>query len=378
MTSIVTITAAIDTVVCPSDGRTEQVFTVTNISGAPLRVGAKVLTEGPAQESWFTVDGEAERDLAVQGTDQFKVAVAIPPGVAAGKYKLRLLVFAVQRPGEDFTEGPTVACQVSANGPIPPEPEPEGGFHWWIPVLVVGVLVVGGGLAWLWWPRGIEVPDLVGKTRSMAQQELRAAGLVLGTVTEQATESDPPNTVVDQDPAAGERLNEGAAVHLIVAIRSQPRPDPDAAKKAACQAYGRTAVAQQAENLRRGCGFTGGRWQSNFDIHYNWCMAGENYRTFAPREQNARKAQLAQCASDGQPGAADAAKKAACQAYARTAVAQHAENLRRRCGFTGARWQSNTQNHYNWCMAGENYRAFAPREEKARKDLLTLCAHTPR
>jgi TolB-like protein len=43
-------------------------------------------------------------------------------------------------------------------------------------------------------------------------------------------------------------------------------------KPAFCRNYARTAVEQDEENLRRGCGFEGGRWHSDYDMHYNWCM----------------------------------------------------------------------------------------------------------
>lgn len=47
--------------------------------------------------------------------------------------------------------------------------------------------------------------------------------------------------------------------------------------------------------------------------------------------------------------AAHAAPEPYCQAYARTAIAQNAENIRRGCGNQTYEWHSNHYNHLNWC-----------------------------
>ena len=39
-----------------------------------------------------------------------------------------------------------------------------------------------------------------------------------------------------------------------------------------------------------------------------------------------------------------------CREYANTAVRQNQENLKRRCGFTGPRWSSDFQGHFQWCL----------------------------
>jgi|SRR6185503_3699006 len=39
-----------------------------------------------------------------------------------------------------------------------------------------------------------------------------------------------------------------------------------------CDMYATLAVAQNELNLKHGCGLTGGRWNSQFDDHYNWCV----------------------------------------------------------------------------------------------------------
>ncbi|MHA1524267.1 MAG: hypothetical protein ACTSY1_07640 [Alphaproteobacteria bacterium] len=69
---------------------------------------------------------------------------------------------------------------------------------------------------------------------------------------------------------------------------------------AACDKYARTAIAQHRDNLRRRCGGTGGRWQSNYNNHYNWCVrVNANARQ---SETNARANRLRRCGATVRPG----------------------------------------------------------------------------
>ena len=66
-------------------------------------------------------------------------------------------------------------------------------------------------------PELVAVPALKLKSRTQAQDLLKAAGLTLGTVTERESSSRSPGTVLDQDPAAGTSAPKGSAVDIIVA-----------------------------------------------------------------------------------------------------------------------------------------------------------------
>lgn len=66
-------------------------------------------------------------------------------------------------------------------------------------------------------------------------------------------------------------------------------------REESCKRYADISVQQNADNLRRSCGFTGATWSSNYGVHYDWCMRGDNWRTAAPREEATRKSSLAQC-----------------------------------------------------------------------------------
>jgi hypothetical protein len=61
-----------------------------------------------------------------------------------------------------------------------------------------------------------------------------------------------------------------------------------------CEEYAATAVRQHRENLKRDCGFSGPRWQSSRELHFAWCVTGENYLA-APRETETRQRELAAC-----------------------------------------------------------------------------------
>jgi PASTA domain len=62
----------------------------------------------------------------------------------------------------------------------------------------------------------VEVPDVVGKLYEDAERELQDAGF---NVTREDTESnEPAEQVVDQDPDAGTRVEEGAAITLSVSL----------------------------------------------------------------------------------------------------------------------------------------------------------------
>ncbi|MHA1537478.1 MAG: LCCL domain-containing protein, partial [Alphaproteobacteria bacterium] len=130
-----------------------------------------------------------------------------------------------------------------------------------------------------------------------------------------------------------------------------------------CRNYAQNAVNQNRQNLRRRCGNSGGRWQSNYRAHYNWCLrANNNWRR---RETNARSIALRRCRGAG----GNAAR--ICRNYAQNAVNQNRQNLRRRCGYGGGRWQSNYRAHYNWCLrANNNWRQ---RETNARNIGLRRC-----
>jgi hypothetical protein len=151
-------------------------------------------------------------------------------------------------------------------GPAPTEwPPPEdGGGKWWMPIVVgiVALLLLGGLIAGIWLiynankveptptptpsptsartsapattaapttspaappttaPAGVPVPTLVGLTDEAAREELDRLGLSYRLVYRPADQ--PPNTVIETDPAEGEVVPEGTEITLVIASPLAP------------------------------------------------------------------------------------------------------------------------------------------------------------
>ncbi len=66
------------------------------------------------------------------------------------------------------------------------------------------------------------VPDLKGKKQSELSDYLKAAGFELGTVSEEASDQE-KGTVLSQDPAAGEEVEKGTAINVVVSDGSKAK-----------------------------------------------------------------------------------------------------------------------------------------------------------
>lgn len=67
----------------------------------------------------------------------------------------------------------------------------------------------------------ILVPDLIGKSLAQAERILSDSSLVVGKVNYQASSTLLPNTILDQYPSSGNRLNPGERVDLFVTKSSE-------------------------------------------------------------------------------------------------------------------------------------------------------------
>ena len=67
----------------------------------------------------------------------------------------------------------------------------------------------------------ITVPNVVGMTQADAQAAIGTAQLVVGTVTEEYSDTVPGGNVISQDPAAGTSVPIGSAVNLVVSLGQQ-------------------------------------------------------------------------------------------------------------------------------------------------------------
>ncbi len=71
-------------------------------------------------------------------------------------------------------------------------------------------------------PAPVVVPDLTGMARAGAEAVITDAGLVLGTVTEQYSDTVPAGSVISQTPTAGTSVAPGTAVDLVVSKGPAP------------------------------------------------------------------------------------------------------------------------------------------------------------
>jgi beta-lactam-binding protein with PASTA domain len=97
-------------------------------------------------------------------------------------------------------------------------------------IIAVCVLVVALGVAAaivVTTQGGVPVPDVTGKTEADATRALEDAGLSVGDVGEAADPDVEPGTVLSQDPAAGEKVDEGSTVGLTLSSGPATAKVPD-------------------------------------------------------------------------------------------------------------------------------------------------------
>ena len=76
-------------------------------------------------------------------------------------------------------------------------------------------------------PETVAVPNVKAQTVEEATLALTEVGLILGTQTPQADDNAPKGTIIGQDPAAGELIELGQAVNLIVSAGKDQTSVPD-------------------------------------------------------------------------------------------------------------------------------------------------------
>ena len=223
MASIVEIQAATTSVTCDPQGNAEHVVSIHNTTGRKLRVTARIHVDEPAKAEWVgkpvlqAKPKQQEWDLEPDETIQVTVPI-VAKDAAAGDYTFRLEVYSTEAPSEETSMGDGIAFTVPE--PPPVEPPVEKPFPWWIIVVIVAVLVIGG-VSWFVISQYVlktGVPSLIGMSRDDAIAELEAASLVLGTEEQRVSEdTESAGTVIEQDPDGG-RLKKGSSVNVVFAI----------------------------------------------------------------------------------------------------------------------------------------------------------------
>ena len=124
-----------------------------------------------------------------------------------------------------------------------------------------------------------------------------------------------------------------------------------------CKDYATTALEAWKENESRKCGYSGEGWGSDYQSHYVWCIMGSNSDLVPAKIKSLREA-LEKCRT--------------CEQYANTAVSQNKVNVGQSCGYKGPAWDSDYNNHFKWCMAGQNVQ-FTGQETKKRQGMMDQC-----
>ncbi len=200
MATSFSITTPSNSVQLGSNSRGQAVFTVTNISGRINRGRVRVVSENTVAAPWLTLEGEAERDFPIAGTQQFCVAIAPPPKVPAGGYVFHLEVVGVENPDEDLTQGPTVTFQISAQKPRK--------FPWWV-FIVAGVILLAiiALIVFSLIPKTVAVPDVSGIQAAAAAHQLQEAGFKVESLIEQPSNLVEKGLMLGTDPAAGTKID---------------------------------------------------------------------------------------------------------------------------------------------------------------------------
>ena len=110
----------------------------------------------------------------------------------------------------------------------PEEDEPRRRRWPWAILVAVLAVLVGGGAAYAYSELSTpshEIPDLKGETQAAATAAAEELGFEV-ELAESRQDGSTPGTVLDTRPAAGEELDEGGTLTLIISLGNTPAPVP--------------------------------------------------------------------------------------------------------------------------------------------------------
>ncbi len=216
--------------------------------GAALVFGPRLFESAPQQESVPTVTGltraQAERTIRGAGLDVGEISTAASEEVAQGR-----VVSQQPQAGDLVDPGASVDFVVSSGKPEVPLPDVVGqnkddaagqlrgeGLRVVLRERDVddptdevvemqppaGTEVAEGSRVTLFWSDGPEeVPKVVGKTEEEATELIEDAGFEVSRVTDSTTEAE-KDTVLQQSPSAGQTLDKGSTVTIVVSTYEPP------------------------------------------------------------------------------------------------------------------------------------------------------------
>ena len=212
------------------------------LGDSPVAVASKQVLEQPTPASRLNPDVTADLDavilraLAKNPANRYQSAEEMRADLERAKRGL---------PVDATPLLPAGATQVLDRPPahateLLPPTEPERRTNW-VPIVVTLVLIaLLGALLWFLAVNvlnnddqqsgvNVTVPDVVGKSRTQAEQDLTEAGLEIGPITRvpAADDTQQPGTVVEQDPAANAEVESGTAVDLTIVAAPEAVTIPD-------------------------------------------------------------------------------------------------------------------------------------------------------
>ena len=212
------ITTLTSTIPLQASRQGQAVFTVSNLTGRPVRGRAILVPGNPMAAPWLQVAGAEERDLAAGATEQYHVQVSVPPDAAGGDYLFRLDMVGVENPDELYSQGPSIAFQA----PLP-APRPQRLLWPWI-AGGAAALVAAVVLAIVLWP--VKIPQVTGKTEEEASAVLKKARLQVSVQSQMPDEEIEWGHVIGSDPEQGRAVRRGSQVGLIVSLGRPPTSTP--------------------------------------------------------------------------------------------------------------------------------------------------------
>lgn len=128
----------------PDTRKGTTAFTVTNLTGRPVRARLQPTCDAVGSTDWFKVTGDSEVSMATGATITVEVSAAVPDEVPVGKHVLRLRAIDESDP-ESVTEGQAVSLTV---------PPPRSAAKKKLPLIpilaaaVVALVLIGGAVWW--------------------------------------------------------------------------------------------------------------------------------------------------------------------------------------------------------------------------------------
>jgi hypothetical protein len=107
-----------------------------------------------------------------------------------------------------------------------------------------------------------------------------------------------------------------------------------------CKIYANRAKKHALAASALNCGFTGDRWQIEYQPHFKWCKSSRV--RIARKEDTTRTDMLKKCA-------VAPIWVTKCNIYVKRAIGQFGANQHLVCNLTGERWHNNLGAHQNWC-----------------------------